>query len=47
MATRLRSLRIADIPAGTPLAYDGEYAEAPAALVLEGVPDALTVYRPR
>ncbi|GAA2627757.1 MULTISPECIES: bifunctional phosphatase PAP2/diacylglycerol kinase family protein [Streptomyces] len=47
VATRLRSLRIADIPAGTPLAYDGEYAEAPAALVLEGVPDALTVYRPR
>lgn len=46
-ATRLRSLRIGDIPAGTPLAYDGEYAEAPAALVLEELPDALTVYRPR
>ncbi|MFD3676513.1 bifunctional phosphatase PAP2/diacylglycerol kinase family protein [Streptomyces sp. NPDC058613] len=46
-ATRLRSLRIGDIPSGTPLAYDGEYAEAPAALVLEELPDALTVYRPR
>ncbi|MGW7332908.1 phosphatase PAP2 family protein [Streptomyces sp. NPDC054840] len=47
VATRLRSLRIGDIPAGTPLAYDGEHAEAPAALVLDGLPDALTVYRPR
>ncbi|MFZ3470230.1 bifunctional phosphatase PAP2/diacylglycerol kinase family protein [Streptomyces sp. 4.24] len=46
-ATRLRSLRVGDIPAGTPLAYDGEYAYAPAALVLEELPDALTVYRPR
>ncbi|MFD3548471.1 bifunctional phosphatase PAP2/diacylglycerol kinase family protein [Streptomyces sp. NPDC058655] len=46
-ATRLRSLRIGDIPPGTPLAYDGEYAEAPPALVLEELPDALTVYRPR
>ncbi|MER5871320.1 phosphatase PAP2 family protein [Streptomyces sp. NPDC002044] len=46
-ATRLRSLRIGDIPSGTPLAYDGEYAEAPVALVLEELPDALTVYRPR
>ncbi|MCY0943650.1 bifunctional phosphatase PAP2/diacylglycerol kinase family protein [Streptomyces antarcticus] len=46
-ATRLRSLRIGDIPSGTPLAYDGEYAEATAALVLEELPDALTVYRPR
>ncbi|MFD9407891.1 bifunctional phosphatase PAP2/diacylglycerol kinase family protein [Streptomyces sp. NPDC059989] len=47
VATRLRSLRIGDIPAGTPLAYDGEYAEAPPALVLDELPDALTVYRPR
>lgn len=46
-ATRLRSLRIGDIPAGTPLAYDGECAEAPPALVLDELPDALTVYRPR
>ncbi|MFG2993998.1 bifunctional phosphatase PAP2/diacylglycerol kinase family protein [Streptomyces sp. NPDC048257] len=47
VATRLRSLRIGDIPEGTPLAYDGEYAEAPPALVLDELPDALTVYRPR
>ncbi|MER7463491.1 phosphatase PAP2 family protein [Streptomyces sp. NPDC097981] len=45
-ATRLRSLRIGDIPPGTPLAYDGEYTRAPAALVLDTLPDALTVYRP-
>ncbi|WP_405788926.1 phosphatase PAP2 family protein [Streptomyces sp. NBC_00029] len=47
VATRLRSLRIADIPAGTPLAYDGEHSAAPSALVLDSLPDALTVYRPR
>ncbi|WCD86523.1 Undecaprenyl-diphosphatase BcrC [Streptomyces xanthophaeus] len=47
VATRLRSLRIAEIPPGTPFAYDGEYAKAPAALVLDELPDALTVYRPR
>lgn len=47
VATRLRSLRVSDIPAGTPLAYDGEYAQAPTALVLDELPDALTVYRPR
>ncbi|MFD9353356.1 bifunctional phosphatase PAP2/diacylglycerol kinase family protein [Streptomyces sp. NPDC060031] len=47
VATRLRSLRVGDIPEGTPLAYDGEYARAPAALVLDELPDALTVYRPR
>ncbi|MFJ3171232.1 bifunctional phosphatase PAP2/diacylglycerol kinase family protein [Streptomyces roseus] len=45
-ATRLRSLRIGDIPPGTPLAYDGEYTPAPPALVLDTLPDALTVYRP-
>ncbi|WP_308365280.1 MULTISPECIES: phosphatase PAP2 family protein [unclassified Streptomyces] len=44
-ATRLRSLRIGDIPPGTPLAYDGEYAKAPSAFVLDELPDALTVYR--
>lgn len=47
VATRLRSLRVGDIPVGTPLAYDGEYARAPTALVLDSLPDALTVYRPR
>lgn len=45
-ATRLRSLRIGDIPPGTPLAYDGEYAQAPPGLILDTLPDALTVYRP-
>ncbi|MGR4878987.1 bifunctional phosphatase PAP2/diacylglycerol kinase family protein [Streptomyces sp. LARHCF249] len=45
-ATRLRSLRIGDIPPGTPFAYDGEYAQAPPHLVLDALPDALTVYRP-
>ncbi|MEV6578394.1 phosphatase PAP2 family protein [Streptomyces sp. NPDC051582] len=45
-ATRLRSLRIGDIPPGTPLAYDGECTPAPPALVLDTLPDALTVYRP-
>ncbi|WP_411105559.1 bifunctional phosphatase PAP2/diacylglycerol kinase family protein [Streptomyces sp. cmx-4-9] len=47
VATRLRSLRIAEIPAGTPFAYDGEYAKAPSALALDDLPDALIVYRPR
>lgn len=47
VATRLRGLRVADIPPGTPLAYDGEYARAPAALALDALPDALVVYRPR
>lgn len=47
VATRLRSLRIGEIPAGTPLAYDGEYAKAPSDLVLDEIPHALTVYRPR
>ncbi|WP_330330465.1 phosphatase PAP2 family protein [Streptomyces sp. NBC_00536] len=46
-ATRLRSLRVTRVPAGTPLAYDGEYALAPGAFVLDDLPDALTVYRPR
>ncbi|MBT2466753.1 phosphatase PAP2 family protein [Streptomyces sp. ISL-66] len=47
VAIRLRSLRVGDIPPGTAFAYDGEYAQAPAALVLEELPDALAVYRPR
>ncbi|MEV7541532.1 phosphatase PAP2 family protein [Streptomyces sp. NPDC089915] len=45
-AVRLRRLRIEDIPPGTPFAYDGEYAKAPPALVLDALPDALSVYRP-
>ncbi|MET9696208.1 phosphatase PAP2 family protein [Streptomyces sp. NPDC006529] len=46
-ATKLRSLRLSEIPEGTPLAYDGEYALAPRSCVLDELPDALTVYRPR
>ncbi|MFF4319916.1 bifunctional phosphatase PAP2/diacylglycerol kinase family protein [Streptomyces sp. NPDC001568] len=46
VASKLRSLRVSDVPPGTPLAYDGEYAQAPAAFVLDALPDALTVYRP-
>ncbi|MFF7502291.1 bifunctional phosphatase PAP2/diacylglycerol kinase family protein [Streptomyces lavendulae] len=47
VATRRRGLRVEDVPPGTPLAYDGEYAKAPASLVLAALPDALAVYRPR
>ncbi|MFG2297171.1 bifunctional phosphatase PAP2/diacylglycerol kinase family protein [Streptomyces sp. NPDC048603] len=46
-ATHTRALRVTDIPPGTALAYDGEYALAPEALVLDKLPAALTVYRPR
>ncbi|WP_424213102.1 bifunctional phosphatase PAP2/diacylglycerol kinase family protein [Streptomyces sp. BI20] len=46
LATRLASLRVSGIPAGTPLAFDGEYAMAPEELTLSTVPRALTVYRP-
>ncbi|MFJ3923965.1 bifunctional phosphatase PAP2/diacylglycerol kinase family protein [Streptomyces sp. NPDC090022] len=45
-ATRLRSLRVSEVPEGTPLAYDGEFAPAPRAFVLDQLPDALVVYRP-
>ncbi|MFJ5550273.1 bifunctional phosphatase PAP2/diacylglycerol kinase family protein [Streptomyces sp. NPDC093225] len=45
-ATRRRSLPIGDIPPGTLLAYDGEYAAAPPELVVEQLPGALVVYRP-
>ncbi|CAL9440165.1 hypothetical protein SUDANB120_02223 [Streptomyces sp. enrichment culture] len=44
-ATRLAHLRIDDVPPGTPLAYDGEYARAPRSLVVDTLPHALTVYR--
>ncbi|MFF4643523.1 bifunctional phosphatase PAP2/diacylglycerol kinase family protein [Streptomyces sp. NPDC001389] len=47
VAIRVRRLHISDIPPGTPFAYDGEYAQAPSALVLDTLPDALPVYRPR
>ncbi|MER5935016.1 phosphatase PAP2 family protein [Streptomyces sp. NPDC002054] len=47
VATRLHTLHLADIPEGTPVAYDGEYGRAPTACVLDKLPAALTVYRPR
>ncbi|MFF5444602.1 bifunctional phosphatase PAP2/diacylglycerol kinase family protein [Streptomyces sp. NPDC012888] len=47
LATRLDALRITGIPPGTALAHDGEYATAPTDLVLDKLPAALTVYRPR
>ncbi|MEV8536054.1 phosphatase PAP2 family protein [Streptomyces sp. NPDC051211] len=47
VATRLTTLHLEDIPPGTPVAYDGEYAQAPSACTLEKLPSALTVYRPR
>jgi diacylglycerol kinase family enzyme/membrane-associated phospholipid phosphatase len=43
---RLRRLRISDIPPGTHLAFDGEVAEAPPALLIDKQHEALTVYRP-
>ncbi|WP_328967594.1 bifunctional phosphatase PAP2/diacylglycerol kinase family protein [Streptomyces sp. NBC_00239] len=46
LATRVRSLRISDVPPGTPLAYDGEYATAPTEFRLDKLPEALLVYRP-
>ncbi|WP_079023154.1 bifunctional phosphatase PAP2/diacylglycerol kinase family protein [Streptomyces odonnellii] len=46
-AQRRTRLRITGIAPGTPLAFDGEVAEAPRELVLDKVPEALTVYRPQ
>ncbi|MEU8887981.1 phosphatase PAP2 family protein [Streptomyces sp. NPDC048442] len=45
-AGRMRRLRLAGIEPGTPLAYDGEVAEAPPAFVIDKADEALTVYRP-
>ncbi|MFF1417780.1 bifunctional phosphatase PAP2/diacylglycerol kinase family protein [Streptomyces sp. NPDC058280] len=46
-AERMRRVRIADIAPGTPLAFDGEVAEAPRELILDKAIEALTVYRPQ
>ncbi len=46
-ARQVRQLRIAGLAPGTPVAYDGEVAEAPQELVLDKAVGALTVYRPR
>ncbi|QEV21262.1 bifunctional phosphatase PAP2/diacylglycerol kinase family protein [Streptomyces alboniger] len=45
-AVRLRSLRVDDIGPGTVAAYDGELTEVQGALLLDKLPEALTVYRP-
>ncbi|MBB6434671.1 bifunctional phosphatase PAP2/diacylglycerol kinase family protein [Streptomyces candidus] len=45
-AGRMRRLRVAGIEPGTPLAFDGEVATAPAAFVVDKADEALTVYRP-
>ncbi|MFJ4918802.1 bifunctional phosphatase PAP2/diacylglycerol kinase family protein [Streptomyces sp. NPDC088725] len=46
-AERMRRVRIAGIAPGTPLAFDGEVAEAPRELTLDKAIEALTVYRPQ
>jgi membrane-associated phospholipid phosphatase/diacylglycerol kinase family enzyme len=46
-AERMRRVRITGIAPGTPLAYDGEVAEAPGELILDKDAEALTVYRPQ
>ena len=46
-AVRMRRVRVTGIRPGTPLAFDGEVAEAPETLVLDKANEALTVYRPR
>ncbi|MFJ1597323.1 bifunctional phosphatase PAP2/diacylglycerol kinase family protein [Streptomyces sp. NPDC088261] len=46
-AERMRRLRISDIAPGTPLAFDGEVAEAPRELTVDKAVEALTVYRPK
>jgi undecaprenyl-diphosphatase len=46
-ARQLRRVRISGIAPGSPLAYDGEVAQAPPELVVDKVLEALTVYRPR
>ncbi len=45
-ALRLRGLRVDGVSPGTVVAYDGEVAEVRGALVLDKLPEALTVYRP-
>ncbi|MFH8293209.1 diacylglycerol/lipid kinase family protein [Streptomyces sp. NPDC018059] len=45
-AARPQRLVISALPEGTQMAYDGEVADAPAALLIDKLPEALTVYRP-
>lgn len=45
-SAKAQRLVISGLPEGTQMAYDGELAPAPAALLLDKLPEALTVYRP-
>lgn len=42
----MNRLRLTGITAGTPLAYDGEVTDVSGEMLLEKLPEALTVYRP-
>ncbi|MFD9224272.1 bifunctional phosphatase PAP2/diacylglycerol kinase family protein [Streptomyces sp. NPDC060064] len=46
-AQQLRQLRIGGLAPGTPMAYDGEVAEAPRELLVDKAVQVLTVYRPQ
>ncbi|MEV0118865.1 phosphatase PAP2 family protein [Streptomyces sp. NPDC050844] len=45
-SARPQRLVVSGLPADTPMAYDGEVAPAPKALLVDKLPEALTVYRP-
>ncbi|MEU1020028.1 diacylglycerol kinase family protein [Streptomyces sp. NPDC005898] len=45
-AARPQRLVISGLPEGTQMAYDGEVTDAPCALLVDKLPEALTVYRP-
>ncbi|MFI2224621.1 bifunctional phosphatase PAP2/diacylglycerol kinase family protein [Streptomyces fradiae] len=45
-AARTTGLSVANLPAGTHMAYDGEVVPAGPELVIDKLPEALTVYRP-
>ncbi|WP_419995091.1 bifunctional phosphatase PAP2/diacylglycerol kinase family protein [Streptomyces boninensis] len=44
-AAKARNLLISELPDGTHMAYDGEVVPAPAAVLVDKLPEALTVYR--
>ncbi|MFI1364030.1 bifunctional phosphatase PAP2/diacylglycerol kinase family protein [Streptomyces griseochromogenes] len=45
-AVRLKRLRLTGVGPGTPLAYDGEVTEVRGEVLVDKLPQALTVYRP-
>ncbi|PWS46551.1 phosphoesterase, partial [Streptomyces sp. ZEA17I] len=45
-AVRRRRVRIAGLTPGTPYAYDGEVARSGTELLIDKLPEALTVYCP-